>query len=256
MCWHWHNNIGNPPWQPLQLNARRKRTTYFLYTLHTVSPQSLPVFQPRWLLELISSRYQLCLSHPAEQQLMALRLCHLDSSENPQLLLRTPLHWEFAIEVLRHSEPGSCQGHPSHLVGSCPIVSLLCFASVQLKEMWNPQPQSLWVYQVWMSSLSACFKAVLFRKHQDFVFEWCKSAAWQWKHQVLLRFESVVAENTSYADWRWQLSLLLVLKFVSLSIFSLIRTTVLTSSITLSSVPLGMIQRTCLGDLFWDYRDS
>lgn len=183
------------------------------------------------------SPWQLRKSPAALEDSIALRVCHV-------------------IEVFRHSEPGSCQGHPSHLVGSCPIVSLLCFASVQLKEMWNPQPQSLWVYRVWMSSLSACFKAVPFRKHQDFVFEWCKSAAWQWKHQVLLRFESVVAENTSYADWRWQLSLLRVLKFVSLSIFSLIRTTVLTSSITLSSVPLGTTQRTCLGDLFWDYKDS
>lgn len=54
--------------------------------------------------------------------LTALRLCHLDSSENPQLLLRTSLHrvsvmrWRF-LDILHL---GSRWGYPSHPVGLAP----------------------------------------------------------------------------------------------------------------------------------------
>lgn len=47
-----------------------------------------------------------------------------------------------------------------------------------------------------------------------------------------------------------------MLKVVSLSFSSLMRKVVRTSSITLSLGPLRRIQTTCIGDLFWDYKDS
>lgn len=101
----------------------------YLFSLHPLhSPStSLPVSQPRWFLELISPRYQLCLSHPAEQLFEAVSPWQLRKSPAaPEDC--TALGFSHPIEVLRHSELGSCQGHPSHLVGSCPIIFfvLLC----------------------------------------------------------------------------------------------------------------------------------
>lgn len=156
----------------------------------------------------------------------------------------TALGFSHVIEVLRHSELGSCQGHPSHLVGSCPAVFLLCFVSVQQKEVWNPQSWSLWVCLVWMNSPCVCFKVVPSRICS------LNDANLQLDSES---FERIVEEKTSSAYWKWQLSLLLVLNFVSSSIFNN-NCSDFTHHLVLNA--FGGIQRTCLGDLFWDYKDS
>lgn len=172
MCWHWHNNISNPPWQPLQLNALRKWTTYFLYPTYSVS-KSFPVFQPRWLFELISSRYQLCLSRPAEQHRSLWGCVTLTAQKIPSC--SQGLHCTVFLSHDRGPQTSWTLAHakstPHILWGLAPSSS--CCASSQCSWRCGIHGhKACRCFQVWMSS-SACSKVVPFRKHQDLVFELC-----------------------------------------------------------------------------------
>lgn len=97
--------------------------------------KSFPVFQPRRLFELISSRYQLCLSHPAEQH-RSLWCCVTWQLRKSPAALEDFIALVFChvIEVLRHPEVQFMPGTP---LTSLQGLASLFFCCVSSQCSWR-----------------------------------------------------------------------------------------------------------------------
>lgn len=159
--------------------------------IHSVS-KSFPVSQPRWLFELISSRYQLCLSHPAEQHRLLWGCVTLTAPKIPGC--SWGLHCTGCCrvrEVRRQPELWFVLGVPTTSWRSCPIVSLCRSAAEGGVE--STVKKLVGIFKPRSAPLLPVLKLYPSRNHRIWSLSDVNLQLWSWKPSVELGVESSIA---------------------------------------------------------------